>query len=615
MTKTMRRVEDTKAYKGRVLWLFTKYQLLSKTILALLMYPIYHTLVQFLLNSSGRTVFSSGDFISFLLSFNGIGLLLITLVMMVIFIGLDVNSFILMSALIKEGRIEVTARQMIWVSLQSLKHFLSPAGLLMMVYISLIFPLIGLGITISPMKDFQIPNFITSVIYANPLYLTLYSLVLIFLTYLSYRFIFTFHYMLIMGKPTKESFKSSAQLTKKYGFSFLKSLLKKSLMKGFMVILPLAMLFIILLGLTFWLVNADNVESTRFLLFFLLLALSEVVAVFMFLLIPLFILSITELFYDYNEKEGKTISLVFPIKASRWAPDIEHKIRLRTKSFLAVFVLVLVGMNALLSAIFTLHFESLFKTNTQMAVIAHRAGGDLGAENTIEGILEAIKEKIDWTEIDIQRTKDGAYVLNHDGDFKRVAGNPRTSNQLTLAEVKKMRVKNSFDPSKPSQPIPTIEEVVEVSKGKIGLFIELKGQTADEKMADDMVKLIKNQRIEQEAVLLSLDYNLITYIKQTYPEIQTGYLYYFAVGETKDLLGDYLIMEEREATPEKVAELKSYGKKVIVWTVNTDESVDRFTASEVDGIITDYVRKVKQGIKDQDNRSDIDIIIDAIFGT
>lgn len=222
MTKTMRRVEDTKAYKGRVLWLFTKYQLLSKTILALLMYPIYHILVQFLLNSSGRTVFSSGDFISFLLSFNGIGLLLITLVMMVIFIGLDVNSFILMSALIKEGRIEVTARQMIWVSLQSLKHFLSPAGLLMMVYISLIFPLIGLGITISPMKDFQIPNFITSVIYANPLYLTLYSLVLIFLTYLSYRFILTFHYMLIMGKPTKESFKSSVSINEKIWFFFLK---------------------------------------------------------------------------------------------------------------------------------------------------------------------------------------------------------------------------------------------------------------------------------------------------------------------------------------------------------------------------------------------------------
>ncbi|WP_330872367.1 glycerophosphodiester phosphodiesterase, partial [Streptococcus suis] len=94
--------------------------------------------------------------------------------------------------------------------------------------------------------------------------------------------------------------------------------------------------------------------------------------------------------------------------------------------------------------------------------------------------------------------------------------------------------------------------------------------------------MVKAYGVEEEVALLSLDYKLITYIEETYPEMVSGYLYYFSIGQTEDLQGDYLIMEEAEASPEKVADLKAQGKKVIVWTVNTEESIQRFVNSEVD---------------------------------
>lgn len=51
---------------------------------------------------------------------------------------------------------------------------------------------------------------------------------------------------------------------------------------------------------------------------------------------------------------------------------------------------------------------TLFASSNHTAIIAHRAGGDLGPENTIPGMEAATAAHADGVEIDVQRTKDGA---------------------------------------------------------------------------------------------------------------------------------------------------------------------------------------------------------------
>lgn len=354
--------------------------------------------------------------------------------------------------------------------------------------------------------------------------------------------------------------------------------------------------------------------SFRFLIVWLFLTLAEVLALIAFVMVPMVVLTLTELFYKYHQTNGHTIALKLETQATTWGDGITHKVRLKTKVAVGLALFIMCVSNIALSGLLTLFFDQVFVTKNSIQIIAHRAGGDLGAENTVEGVIKAAQEGASWTEIDIQRTKDGAYILNHDANFKRVAGEARQPSELTLDEVQALAVDNLFDTSQPSQPVPTIEEIVTAAKGKIGLFMELKGQTADTKMVDDMVSLIKREHLEDQAVLLSLDYSLITYIEKTYPEIQSGYLYYFAIGQTEHLLGDYLIMEEREATPEKVAQLKAKGKHVVVWTVNTPDSIETFVTSDVDGIITDHVLAVKEGLARRDNRNDLEWILDKLFG-
>lgn len=322
------------------------------------------------------------------------------------------------------------------------------------------------------------------------------------------------------------------------------------------------------------------------------------------------IYNLTIAFYDYEALEGRFVSLSLNNKAREWDENIEHKIRIKTKLLLTAFTLCILAFNISLSYLLSQYFDEFFMVNHNIELIAHRGGGDLSAENSLDGILAAANEGAKWSEIDIQRTKDGYYILNHDATLGRVAGKNKAANEMTLKEIKALKIKDAFNPTRPDRPVATLNEVLETAKGKIGLFIELKGKTADTKMVDDVVAMVKSYNMEKEVALLSLDYKIIEYIEETYPEMDSGYLYYFSIGESLHLKGDYLIMEEDEANRRDIKALQRNGKKVVVWTVNTEDSINQFINSSVDGIITDHILKVKDGIKSRDARSDLEIIID-----
>lgn len=81
------------------------------------------------------------------------------------------------------------------------------------------------------------------------------------------------------------------------------------------------------------------------------------------------------------------------------------------------------------------HFDSYFNKNKKYVLVTHRAGGNLAAENSCR-LREAIKHKALYSEIDVQRTKDDKYVINHDKTFKRLCGVAKASNEMSLNEIK-----------------------------------------------------------------------------------------------------------------------------------------------------------------------------------
>ncbi|WP_068466817.1 glycerophosphodiester phosphodiesterase family protein [Kocuria varians] len=276
----------------------------------------------------------------------------------------------------------------------------------------------------------------------------------------------------------------------------------------------------------------------------------------------------------------------------------------------AVVVALCVGLAALLAA----NFDDVFAQRRDMAIVAHRTGGDLAPENSVAGVDAAAKAGAAFSEFDVRGTADGAYMINHDPNLKRVTGDPRTMEEMTSEQIAGLKIHNQFGSQPAEAPVPTLDQILDAGKkDKIGMFVELKGPTADHQMAEDVIRTIREKGMEDQSVLLSLDYDLIKYIEEKHREIETGYLFYFSVGEADMLVGDYLILEEDAATPERIARIHAGGKKAIVWTVNTEESMEKFLGSEADGLITDHVTQVKDTEEEMSHRTDLQRVVDTLF--
>ncbi len=206
------------------------------------------------------------------------------------------------------------------------------------------------------------------------------------------------------------------------------------------------------------------------------------------------------------------------------------------------------------------------------------------------------------SEIDIQRTLDGHYIVNHDTTFQRTAGVNRKPEEMALEEIRMLSVDG--------EPVATFEEMLEASRGKLLLFVELKGNSADRQMADDAVRIIRDYGMEKEAVLISLKYDLINYIETSYPDMETGYLTFLSFGDTAALNCDYIGLEEESATSEAIDLIHLQNKKVLVWTVNDRNSQKHFLLTKADGIITDNVKQAVEVIKELENRDELEIIFD-----
>jgi len=104
-------------------------------------------------------------------------------------------------------------------------------------------------------------------------------------------------------------------------------------------------------------------------------------------------------------------------------------------------------------------------------VAMHRGDWRNFPENSKGAILSAIRLGADIVELDVQRTKDGRFILNHDNILNRTTTGKGKVSDHTLAEIKKLKLR--YSNGKPSEyDVLTIEEALELTRGKILVNID-----------------------------------------------------------------------------------------------------------------------------------------------
>ena len=153
-----------------------KFQAVTALLLGLLLWGLEAAAMEMII-STGRVAVSSGDYLFIFTCWQGWALILLGVFVFLLYVIFDLNMKIFFSdALIRSGK--VSFRKVITDSILSGRRFFSPAGLGIVLFISLLAPLAGIGISISLTEGLYIPSFITSVIYANPVLNVLYRALL-----------------------------------------------------------------------------------------------------------------------------------------------------------------------------------------------------------------------------------------------------------------------------------------------------------------------------------------------------------------------------------------------------------------------------------------------------
>jgi glycerophosphoryl diester phosphodiesterase len=293
-------------------------------------------------------------------------------------------------------------------------------------------------------------------------------------------------------------------------------------------------------------------------------------------------------------------------------------------------------------------------------VIGHRGAAGLLPENTLAAFKHGCELGVDAIELDVLVSSEGELVVHHDFKLKpeitRTAdgawippGSQPAIKDLTLAQLKsydmgRLQPKTSYAARFPEQTpvdgerIPTFKEAIDLFKKSCSastrLFVEIKTSPEEpnltpppEVVSDKVVQMLKHEGIVERTWILSFDWRNLVHIQKTAPEMATVYLTIVGSGlntlkpnqpgaspwlagldiddfngsapkAVKAAGGRIWSPYFKNLTPETLAEARSLGLLVSVWTPDSPDDLKKMIEMKVDAITTnrpDVLKRLLEG--------------------
>src|SRR5947207_1873208 len=169
--------------------------------------------------------------------------------------------------------------------------------------------------------------------------------------------------------------------------------------------------------------------------------------------------------------------------------------------------------------------------NHRVERIAHRGGAGLAPENTLAAFHNALSLPIDGVECDVHLSRDGQIIVFHDYTVERLTDGQGNLLDLDLRYLRSLIAAAHFPGGWPEpQQIPTLREVLELVKGQLKVYIEIKLSKRDgvygsyPNIADMVVDEVSVAGMLDQVLIMSFDWPVLPLIKSLEPSVQTGAL-------------------------------------------------------------------------------------------
>lgn len=228
-------------------------------------------------------------------------------------------------------------------------------------------------------------------------------------------------------------------------------------------------------------------------------------------------------------------------------------------------------------------------------VISHRGvSNGNGVQNTIQSLEKTSQLKPDLIEMDIQETKDGQFVMMHDANLRGLAGINKTPQDLTLEELQEIDIHENGYETKISSFDDYLNRANELHQK---LLIEIKTSHKDSpQMMDHFLEKYAAKIKVYGHQMQSLDYHVVEKVTQYDKDIPIYFILpYNSVFPRTNATG--YTMEYSTLDEYFVTKLWNTEQKLYVWTINSSESFDKSFRLGVNGMITDNLEMIKDGLE------------------
>lgn len=172
-------------------------------------------------------------------------------------------------------------------------------------------------------------------------------------------------------------------------------------------------------------------------------------------------------------------------------------------------------------------FDDANQWRDHVMVVAHRGGGleagkGLYPENSIASVRGVIALGAEMVEIDIRRSRDGELIVMHDSWLDRTTNCKGEVIARTLEELRHCRLVVEGTGEVSSEPVPTLREMLGVTKGKILVNLDNKLETTD---LADMVAIARDMGMEEQVVVKAnlWDAERVATVKETMRRVGQGF--------------------------------------------------------------------------------------------
>jgi glycerophosphoryl diester phosphodiesterase len=226
--------------------------------------------------------------------------------------------------------------------------------------------------------------------------------------------------------------------------------------------------------------------------------------------------------------------------------------------------------------------------NVRLHNIAHRGASAYEPENTLRAFERAIAMDATMLELDVHLSRDGYLIVIHDAELARTTNGAGRVAELTLNRIKQ------FDAGQ-SERVPTLPEVVDLARGRVQLYIELK----DSGTPGPLVDVLRRLCFADQVIAASFDPACLQQVKQLSPEIRTSILIGprskdEMIRQAMSLDCDYIhpAWEHLSPTPhvlltsDLLSAIRHQGLGIITWHEERPEELRALLELGVDGICT-----------------------------